>query len=54
MWKIKMLSSILALYLPFILTTTAEKLSHKLFSISSHLDNGEVLRQLFSVGAKRN
>lgn len=49
----KMLSSILALYLP--LTTAAEKLSHKLFSISSHLDYpdiSQVVRQLFSVRAK--
>lgn len=56
MWKIKMLSPILALYLPFTLTTAAEKVSHKVFSISSHLDhpaNGEVLRQLFSARAKR-
>lgn len=56
MWKMKMLRPILALYLSFTLTTAAEKPSHKLFSILSHLDypgNGEVLRQLFSARAKR-
>lgn len=35
----KMLSSILALYLCFTLTTTAEELSHKLFCTSSLLHN---------------
>lgn len=39
MWKMKMLSSILALYLCFTLTTTAEELSHKLSCTSSLLHN---------------
>lgn len=39
MWKMKMLSSILAFYLPFTLTATAEGLSHKLSCTSSLLHN---------------